>query len=207
MLGRTSGRFLWCWLSFHFWSSFCYCSSFVNVLHSHFLFDIITFRGLSPGFYTHLILSVQPIAEWFATLSFSAILLSSYRERYGFEWAFFTHRRFLPYAPSRHFWNNLLLSRFHWELAVTFLKVAGLHTDPRNTDPAHLFVWLTVIHNLLYNLDLYLYMSILQKLLLVVKTLMKILFFSGSVLDKIRLLSRSATTLISNHEDIKQQPH
>ena len=32
-------------------------------------------------------------------------------------------------------------------------------------------------------------------------------FFSGSVLDRIRLLSRSATTLISNHENIKQQPH
>ena len=61
------------------------------------------------------------------------------------------------------FWHNLLLSRFHWEPAVTFLKVAGLHTDPRNTDPAHLFVWFTVIHNLLYILNLYLYMSILQK--------------------------------------------
>ena len=65
----------------------------------------LPFRGLSPGFYTHFILSAQPIAEWFATLSFSTISLSSYRERYGFEWAFFTHRRFLPYAPSRHFWH------------------------------------------------------------------------------------------------------
>ena len=46
------------------------------------------------------------------------------------------------------FWHNLLLSGFHWELAVTFLKVAGLHT---------------VIHNLLYISCLYLYMSILQK--------------------------------------------
>ena len=43
------------------------------------------------------------------------------------------------------------------------LKFAGLHTDPRNTDPAHLFVWFTVIHNLLYILTLYLCMSILQK--------------------------------------------
>ena len=206
MLGRTSGRFLWCWLSFHFWSSFCYCSSFVNVLHSHFLFDIITFRGLSPGFYTHLILSVQPIAEWFATLSFSAILLSSYRERYGFEWAFFTHRRFYLMLLPKIFGTTC----YHQGLPGSrqfFLEVCRTWSDARNTDPAHLFVWLTVIHNLLYNLDLYLYMSILQKLLLVVKTLMKILFFSGSVLDKIRLLSRSATTLISNHEDIKQQPH
>ena len=38
------------------------------------------------------------------------------------------------------FWYNLLLSRLYWEPAVTFVKVAGLHTDRRNTDPAHLFV-------------------------------------------------------------------
>ena len=30
------------------------------------------------------------------------------------------------------------------------LKFAGLHSDPRNTDPAHLFVWFTVMHNVLY---------------------------------------------------------
>ena len=53
------------------------------------------------------------------------------------------------------------------------LEFAGLHNDPRNTDPAHLFVWFTVIHNLLYILNLYLYMSILQKFSLVVKTLIK----------------------------------
>ena len=43
------------------------------------------------------------------------------------------------------------------------LKFAGIHTDPWNIDPAHLFVWFTVIHNLLYILNLYLCMSILQK--------------------------------------------
>ena len=70
---------------------------------------------------------------------------------------FFTLHSFLT------FWHNLLLSRFHWEPAVTFLKVAWLHTDPRNTGPAHLFVWFTVIHNLLYILALYLCLSILRK--------------------------------------------
>ena len=60
------------------------------------------------------------------------------------------------------FWHNLLLPRFCWESAVTFLKVAWLHTDSQNTDPANLFVWFTVIHNLLCILSLYLYMSILQ---------------------------------------------
>ena len=67
------------------------------------------------------------------------------------------------------------------------LKFSGLHTDTRNTDPAHLFVWFTVIHNLLYILNLYLYMSILQKFLFVVKTF--------------------AATLFSSHKNIKQQPN
>ena len=70
--------------------------------------------------------------------------------------AFFTLHSF----PT--FWHNLLLSRFHWEPAATFSKVAGLHTDPRNTNPAHLFVWFTAIHNLLYILTLYLCISKLQ---------------------------------------------
>ena len=79
--------------------------SFADFLHSHFTFrhHPSPFRGLSPGSYTHFILSAQPIAEWLATLSFSTILLSSYRECYGFEWTFFTHRRFLPYATSPTF--------------------------------------------------------------------------------------------------------
>ena len=43
-----------------------------------------SFRGLSPGFYTHFVVSAQPFPEWYAPLSFSTIPLSSYRERYGF---------------------------------------------------------------------------------------------------------------------------
>ena len=50
-----------CWCS-----SFCCCSSFTFSFRRH----PSPFRGLSPGFYTHFILSAQPIAEWFATLSF-----------------------------------------------------------------------------------------------------------------------------------------
>ena len=70
----------------------CWCSSFTFAFRHHPL----PFHGLSPGFYTHFILSVQPITEWFSTLSFSIFPGSSYCECYGFEWAFFTHRRLLP---------------------------------------------------------------------------------------------------------------
>ena len=108
----------------------------------------------------------------------------------------FTHRCFLPYTSSWHFstfptfWHNLLLSRFHWGPAATFLKVAGLHNGPRNTDPAHLFVWFTVIHNILYILSQYfIHLNVnIAKVLLVVKCLI-----------------RSAATLFSSHENIKQQ--
>ena len=47
--------------------------------------------------------------------TFYCLLFFIYCERYGFEWAFFTHRRFLPYAPSQHFWhipNILAYSRY-----------------------------------------------------------------------------------------------
>ena len=119
-LGEPSRSFLFCCLSL-----------FVDVFHSVVVLPIAIrhhpspFRWLSPGFYTYFVLSAQPIAEWFTALSFSTIPLSSYRERYGFEWAFFTHRRFLPYAPSRHFSHNLLLSRLPWEPAVIPWKLKG----------------------------------------------------------------------------------
>ena len=91
-LRKPPVRFLWCCCS-----HFIFDLRFVVVLHlSMFLFIFSfrhhpsPFRGLSRGFYTHFILSAQPIPEWFATLSFSTIPLSSCRERYGLEWAFFT---------------------------------------------------------------------------------------------------------------------
>ena len=64
LLGRTSRKFLWCWLLlFYLAGGF---SSFIAFQrHSSF------FRELSPGFYTHFILSAQLIAQWFATLSFN----------------------------------------------------------------------------------------------------------------------------------------
>ena len=54
----------------------------------------------------------------------------------------------------------------------------------KNTDQGHLFVWFTLIHNPLQILNLYLYMSILEKFLVF-----------------------SAATLFSSHENIKQQPN
>ena len=95
-----------------------------------------------------------------------------YCECYGFEWVFYP-QAFLTLCSFRTFLTQPAFTKASLGAGSYSLKFAGLHTDPRNTDPAHLFVWFTVIHNLLYILNLYLYMSILQKFLLVVKTLIK----------------------------------
>ena len=148
-------RFLWCRSSFC-----CYCySSFVDVLYSHFLFDIILHPSVDyrQVFKRILYFQSSPTQSDSRHFHFSTIPLSFSASTTVLS------GHFLATGTFPTFWQNLLLSKFPWEPAVTFLKVAGLHTDPRNTDPAHLFVWFTVIHNLLYILSLYLCMSILQK--------------------------------------------
>ena len=57
--------------------------------------------------------------------------------------AFFTLRSFTNIFDSTCIYQGLPGSR------QFFLEVCGAHTDdPRNTNPAHLFLWFTVIHNL-----------------------------------------------------------
>ena len=153
-------------LSFHFWSSFCCCSEFIA-----FRRHPSPFRGLSPSFYTHFILLAQPIAEWFATLSFWTFPISSYCERYGSEGVFFTHSRFLPYASSSTFLAQPAFIKASLGAGSPSLKSAGLHTDPRNTDPPHLFVWIAVIHNLYIQNFSILNFTIYYHELLVVKSL------------------------------------
>ena len=96
--------------------------SLVDVVHFVVVL-LIAFRhhpssscGLSPGF-LHPILYFQPSPSQSDSQQFVQPFPSC-RECYGLEWAFFTHRHFLRYAPSRHFWQKLLLSRLPWEPEV-----------------------------------------------------------------------------------------
>ena len=52
----------------------------------------------------------------------------------------FLPRHFLPYAPSQDFLAQSAFIKASLGAGSYSLKFAGLHTDPRNTDPAHLFV-------------------------------------------------------------------
>ena len=110
------------------------CSSFITVFVM-LVVVVFTFPGyfsmppaLHPGFSGPW----RPPSALSSTLAtFDCITFPShfYRECHGFEWAFFIHRSFLPYAPSRH-------SRLPWEPAVLPWRLQGLplrfetHTRP-----------------------------------------------------------------------------
>ena len=142
-LGEPPRRFLLLTFHFHFVvvSSFhfyfilfllffiCRCSSFTFTSRHH----LSLFRGL---FYTFSPAHCRLIRDTFI----STFPGSSYREHYGFECAFFTHRRFLLYAPSPTFLTQLAFIKASLGVGSSSLKFARLHNDLGNTDPAHLFV-------------------------------------------------------------------
>ena len=75
--------------------------------------------------------------------------------------AFFTLRSFTDILPA--------FIKASLGAGSSSLRVAGLHTDPWNTNPAHLFVWFTVIHNVHIQKDSFLNSTIYYHELLVVK--------------------------------------
>ena len=188
-------RFLWCW------SSFCCCySSFVDVLHSHFLYDTIPRPSVHYHQVFRPILYFQPSPSQSDSrhFHFPIIPLSSYCERYGFEWAFFNHKCFLSYAPSRHFWHipDILAQPAFIKVSPeassyflescrasywSFILILGHRPGPS----------VCLIHSnpqsFIHLKSLFVHVNI-AKVLLVVKTLI-----------------RSAATLFSSHKNIKQQ--
>ena len=142
MLGRTSWRFLWCW--------FCCCSSFIIFLHSHFLFDIIPHPSVDYRQVFRPILSFQPSSSQsdlrhFHFQPFRYLLTTSATVLRGhFLPTGVFYLTFLPDILAQPAFIMASLGAGSYSL-----KFVGLHTDSRNTDLAHLFVWFTVIHNLL----------------------------------------------------------
>ena len=141
-------RVLWYWLSLfiHFCSSFgCFSLFilffiFVDVLHSHLLFDIIHHPSMdycqaftpisyfqpSPSQSDHSVIFLPwPLRFWVGIF---------------YPQTFFTLRSFTDILPE--------LIKAFLGVGSSSLKFTGLHTDPWNTDLAHLFVWFTVIHSL-----------------------------------------------------------
>ena len=128
--------------------------------------------------------------------NFDCLFFFIYQECYGFEWAFFTHRRFLTYAPCRHFWHipDILAQ-------PAFIKVllgAGSYflescetscwSSKHRSGPSVCLIYSNPQSSIHLNF-VFMYVNI-AKVLLVVKTLIV-----------------SAATLFSSHENIKQQPN
>ena len=123
---------------------------FVVFLHSHFLLDIIPHPSVDYYQVFRPILYFQPSpsqsdSQHFHFQPFLYLLAAR---------ATVLSKHFLPTGV---FYLTLLpdISRLFLGAGSYSLKFAGLYTDPWNTDLAHLFVWFTVIHNLLCILNLY----------------------------------------------------
>ena len=122
-LGEPRVRFLFlCCCSFLMCIFICQCSSFRCCIFTWFSGCFTMSLALHPDFGGPW---RPPLALSSTPTTFDCLFFLIYPKRYGFEWEFFTHRRFLPYAPSQHFWHNLLLSRLPWEPAVIPWNLQG----------------------------------------------------------------------------------
>ena len=149
--------------------------------------------ALNPGFSDSW---RSPPALSSTPATFDCLFFFIYRECYGFEWAFLTHSRFLPYVAFRHFWHipNILAQ-------PAFIKVL-LGASSYFLESCRASYWsskhrpgpsVCLIHSnpqsFIHLKSVFMHVNI-AKVLLVVKTLI-----------------RSAATLFSSHENIKQQPN
>ena len=172
---------------------FICCFSFCCCIFIRFPGYLAMSPALHPGFSDPW---RSPPALSSTPTTFDCLFFFIYRERYGFEWAFFTHRRFLPYAPSQHFWHipNILAQPAFIKVSLGagsyFFETcrASYWSSKQRPGPS-----VCLIHsNPQSSIHLsFVFMHInIAKVLLMGKTLI-----------------RSAATLFSNNENIKQQPN
>ena len=140
-------------LLFIFDLHFVVVSSFFDFLYSYFIYfstSSLTLpwticRVFTPILYFELSPS-QGDSRYFHFQLFCYLLTTSSMVLSG---------RFLPYAPSPTFLTQPAFIKASLGAGSYSLKFAGLHTDPRITDPVHLFVWFKVNHNLNIQNDSY----------------------------------------------------
>ena len=144
MLGRTSSEVF----VFHF----SCLSSFVHVPH-FVAVSSFDFQATLPC-YRHSILASQACEGHYQLWALPRLLLIAFSCSSTVS-AMVLSGHFLP---TGIFYLTLLPNIFG-----TTCFYQGFSGSHRNTDLTHLFVWFTVIHNLLYILNLYWCMLILQK--------------------------------------------
>ena len=145
LLGRTSGGF--CDVDFHFVVVVVILHLSMYFIHIFFSTPSLTLPSIIARFldpfctfspaYRRVIRGTFSFQPFCYLLTASATVLSGH-----FLPTNVFYLMLLPniFGTFPIFWHNLLLSKFHWDPAATFLNVSGLHTDLQNTDSAHLFV-------------------------------------------------------------------
>ena len=120
-------RLLWCCVfSFIFicqYFSFCWCCIFTWFL-GYFTMSLALHPGFSDPWRSPPALSAT-------RTTFDCLFFFIYRECYGFEWAFFIHRRFLPYTPSQHFGATCFYQSFTGSRHLLFWKLQGFILIPK----------------------------------------------------------------------------
>ena len=197
LLERTSGGFCFCSFccyccsSFVFicWCfSFCWCCIFIW-FPGYFAMSPALHTGFSDPWRSPPALSSTPT-------TFNYLFFFIYVERYGFEWAFFTHRLFLPCAPSQHFWHipHILAQPAFIKVLLGagssfFESCRASHWSSKHRPGPSVCLIHSNPQSFMYLKFVFIHVNI-AKVLLVVKTLI-----------------RSAATLFSGHENIKRQPN
>ena len=120
-------RLLWCCaFSFVFICqcfSFYWCCIFIWFL-GYFTMSLALHPGFSDPWRSPQALSSTPT-------TFDCLFFFIYCECYGFEWVFFTHRRFLPYTPSQHFGTTCFYQGFTESRQLLFWKLQGFILIPK----------------------------------------------------------------------------
>ena len=156
---------------FCFWSSFC-CHLLTFFIHVYFATSSLTLpwtiTGFLNAFYTFSPAHHRVICNTFIFNHSGIFLPLALR----FWVDAFCPQAFFTLSSFTNIWHNLLLSRPPWELAVLPWSLQGFITDLRNTDLAHLFVWITVNPQISYSEQFNFKVDHIKEKLLVVNSLM-----------------------------------
>ena len=153
-------RFLWCWLFIQF------CIFIVLLFLVYFQVTLPCFRYSTLSSQVREGLHQLWALPWLLLIAFA---FSSTAGDMVLSRHFLPTGVFLPCAPSPTFLTQPAIIKASLGARSSSLMFSGLHADPRNTDPVHLFVWFTAIHNLHTQKNLFLNSTKYYHELLVVK--------------------------------------
>ena len=180
-LGEPPVRFLCCCCSFLMCIFICWCSSFCCC--SSFIFRLLYNVTRTPPWLLRPV-KASSSSELYPRLLLIAFSFSSSTSATASSGHFLHIGVFYLTLLPDIFGTTCFYQGFPGSQQL-FLEICRASCwSSKNTDQGHLFVWFTLIHNPLQILNLYLYMSILEKFLVF-----------------------SAATLFSSHENIRQQPN